>query len=91
MLVSCVYCCPVILQEAGQYEEALRTLYKRGSHIVDKLALKEQMAALFLKLNRNSEAQIKYRDLIDYNPDNYNYYHKLQESMGLSIEQVTTD
>eukprot|EP00958_Prasinococcus_capsulatus_P007341 scaffold689_cov375-Prasinococcus_capsulatus_cf.AAC.3 len=79
----------MVQQEAGKYEDALKTLYTRGKHIVDKLGLKEQMAALFLKLGRMSEAQIKYRELIDYNADNYEYYYKLQEAMGLSSNALT--
>lgn len=40
---------------------------------VDKLAYKEQMASILLKLGRFEEAEKMYRALLLMNPDNYRY------------------
>lgn len=40
-------------------------------HQVDKLAFKEEMASIVLKLGRFEEAEKMYRFLLVMNPDNY--------------------
>lgn len=43
----------------------------------DKLALREQQASLHLQMNRLAEAEDIYRELLDYNPENYLYAARL--------------
>ena len=74
----------LIILEKGELERALSHLESSKKSIVDHLAYKERRAELLLKLERKSEAEKAYRDLIEYNPDNLMYYKSLEQCMGLS-------
>uniref|UniRef100_A0A1L8DWR9 Putative acetyltransferase n=1 Tax=Nyssomyia neivai TaxID=330878 RepID=A0A1L8DWR9_9DIPT len=72
-----------ILQESGQVEKAYKHLEEFAYQIVDKLAVKETMGELCLKMGRHSEAVPIYRELLQRNPENTMYYKKYIEAREL--------
>uniref|UniRef100_A0A0D6R3U3 Uncharacterized protein n=1 Tax=Araucaria cunninghamii TaxID=56994 RepID=A0A0D6R3U3_ARACU len=75
-----------LLDECGDPKKALEELNKKATKIVDKLALKDQHAALLLKLGCFEEAETIYQSLLAANSDNYRYYEGLQKCLGLLLE-----
>lgn len=69
-----------ILQESGNLEKALGHIEEFSKQIVDKLAVKETMGELCLKLRRHNDAIPIYYDLIKRNPENTLYYNKYLEA-----------
>ncbi|KAJ3670740.1 hypothetical protein LUZ60_008166 [Juncus effusus] len=82
-----------LLEESGLLERAFEEMQIKEAKIVDKLAYKEQMASVLLKLGRSEEAEKLYRALLFMNPDNYSYLIGLQSCLGLYSEkgQYTSD
>lgn len=69
-----------ILQESGNLERALSHIEAFQSQIVDKLAVKETIGELCLKLSRFDDATPIYLELIKRNPENTIYYTKYLEA-----------
>lgn len=69
-----------ILQESGNIQKALKHLEEFQSQIVDKLAVKEIMGELCLKLGNFESAVTIYEGLIKRNPENTFYYAKFIEA-----------
>lgn len=69
-----------ILQESGNIEKALKHLIEFSSQIVDKLAVKETMGELCLKLGKFGMAVPIWEGLIKRNPENTLYYKKYLEA-----------
>lgn len=65
-------------------EKALSHIEKFSTQIVDKLAVKETMGELCLKLERHDEAVPIYLELIKRNPENTLYYTKYLEAKRVS-------
>lgn len=80
-----------ILQESGNLEKALTHIQEFQSQIVDKLAVKEIMGELCLKLLRHDEAIPIYRDLIKRNPENTLYYRKYLEAKCVTNSEEIVD
>lgn len=74
----------LILQESGNLEKALSHIEEFSSQIVDKLAVKETMGDLCLKLSRFDDAIPIYVDLIKRNPENVMYYKKYLEAKQIT-------
>lgn len=84
-----------VIEEGGNLQEALDNLEKTESSVVDKFAWKEKKAELLLKLNRLSEAEALYKELLALNTENLSYHKGLQkalqiDSANLTPEQQTT-
>ncbi|XP_034696191.1 N-terminal acetyltransferase A complex auxiliary subunit NAA15 isoform X1 [Vitis riparia] len=75
-----------LLEECGFIQRAYEELLKKEFKIVDKLAVKEQLVSLFVKLDCLEEGDKLYRALLSMNPDNYRYYEGLQKCVGLFSE-----
>lgn len=73
-----------MIQESGDFKEALKHLETTQEQIVDKLTLKENLGELNLKLKQHSKAAEYYEQLIQRNPENTLYYKKLIEAKGLT-------
>ncbi|XP_037025681.1 N-alpha-acetyltransferase 16, NatA auxiliary subunit [Bradysia coprophila] len=69
-----------ILQESGNIDKALKHLDDFSAQIVDKLAVKETMGELCLKLGKFSTAVPIWEGLIKRNPENTLYYQKYIEA-----------
>lgn len=69
-----------ILQESGNIDKALKHLDDFSTQIVDKLAVKETMGELCLKLGKFSTAVPIWEGLIKRNPENTLYYQKYIEA-----------
>lgn len=69
-----------ILQESGDFEKALKHIEEFESQIVDKLAVKETMGDLCLKLGNFEKSASIYEGLIKRNPENTLYYAKFMEA-----------
>ncbi|KAG1367624.1 N-terminal acetyltransferase A complex auxiliary subunit NAA15 [Cocos nucifera] len=82
-----------LLEERGLLEKALEEMEKKEAKIVDKLAYKEQMASILVKLGFLEEGEKIYRSLLFMNSDNYRYFIGLQKCLGLYSEngQYTSD
>ncbi|ERN06076.1 hypothetical protein AMTRI_Chr05g64380 [Amborella trichopoda] len=72
-----------LLEECGVFERALEELQKKEAKVVDKLAYKEQLVSLRIKLGHLADGEKIYRALLAMNPDNYRYYEGLQKCLGL--------
>jgi len=73
----------MVLEESGDLLGALKHLDEIENEVVDKLSLWEKRAELNLQLGNLEAAEENYRDLIDYQPETYGYYHGLRQAMGL--------
>ncbi|ELU08201.1 hypothetical protein CAPTEDRAFT_222736 [Capitella teleta] len=71
----------MILFEAGKYKEALQHLESYDKQIVDRLAVQETKAKLYMKLNRKEECIKVYQELLERNPECWSYYHNLEEAV----------
>ncbi|XP_020582389.1 N-terminal acetyltransferase A complex auxiliary subunit NAA15 isoform X2 [Phalaenopsis equestris] len=82
-----------LLEECGLLDRALDELYKKEAKIVDKLAFKEQLVSILVKLGRVEDGEKLYRSLLLMNPDNYRYFVGLQKCLKLYSEsgQYTTE
>ncbi|CAL9113079.1 unnamed protein product [Musa textilis] len=76
-----------LLEECGLLDRALEEMHRKEAKIVDKLAFKEQMASIVLKLGRFEEGEKIYRSLLFMNSDNYRYFIGLQKCLGLYSEK----
>lgn len=63
-----------ILQESGNLEKALKHLHDFTAQICDKLAVKETLGDLYLRLGDYQKAAAIWEDLIRRNPENTHYY-----------------
>uniref|UniRef100_A0A3Q3BN52 N-alpha-acetyltransferase 15, NatA auxiliary subunit n=1 Tax=Kryptolebias marmoratus TaxID=37003 RepID=A0A3Q3BN52_KRYMA len=70
-----------VLREAGLYKEALEHLSNYEKQICDKLAVEETRGELLLKLERLDEAAEVYRRMQERNPENWSYYHGLENAL----------
>uniref|UniRef100_A0A8C7XE66 N-alpha-acetyltransferase 15, NatA auxiliary subunit n=1 Tax=Oryzias sinensis TaxID=183150 RepID=A0A8C7XE66_9TELE len=70
-----------VLREAGLYKEALEHLSSYEKQICDKLAVEETRGELLLKLERLEEATQVYHRLQERNPENWSYYHGLENAL----------
>lgn len=78
-----------ILQESGNIEKARKHLLEFSSQIVDKLAVKETMGELCLKLGEYSTAIPIWEDLIKRNPENSLYYKKyLEAKQVVDVDEI---
>ena len=68
----------MILEESGDKEGCLKFLQDRESEIVDLIALREKKAELLFLLSRKDEARTVYEQLLEGNPENYDYHRGLQ-------------
>ncbi|CAL9173200.1 unnamed protein product [Musa hybrid cultivar] len=76
-----------LLEECGLLDRALEEMHRKEAKIVDKLAFKEQMASIVLKLGCFQEGEKIYRSLLFMNSDNYRYFIGLQKCLGLYSEK----
>ncbi|KAL4002715.1 NMDA receptor-regulated protein 1 family protein [Acanthocheilonema viteae] len=78
----------MILRESGQLELALSKLEENASQIVDRVAYMETRADLLMALNDNAKAEMTYWKLIERNPENIIYYHRIEKCRGLAESDV---
>jgi len=62
-----------IMEEAGQFEEALECLKQRDKQIVDRLGFLEAQGRLLMFLGRYDEAAEIYAKLLKQNPEHHTY------------------
>jgi tetratricopeptide (TPR) repeat protein len=76
-----------ILQELERYDDALSLLESgvKEGRILDLTHALEYKARLLSKLDRQDEAEIHWRQLIDINPDNIDYFKGFMENRGISM------
>lgn len=70
-----------IIQETGNYEEALKDLLRIETTVRDKTEWKSMYASVNLKLGKFDDAKKAYLDLIDINPENREYHLGYQQSI----------
>ncbi|KAL6435663.1 hypothetical protein ACFW04_005527 [Cataglyphis niger] len=70
----------MVIQESGEYEQALKHLDKYSDQICDKVTVKETYGKLRLQLEQYAEAEQVYKELLDINPENTTYYTRLAEA-----------
>ncbi|ODV70396.1 N-terminal acetyltransferase A, auxiliary subunit [Hyphopichia burtonii NRRL Y-1933] len=73
-----------IVNEAGNYTKALELLEKDEKEITDRLSFLEYKAKYLVLLGQNEEASLIYRQLLQRNPDNVDYYTLLETALGTS-------
>lgn len=74
----------LVLRESGRFEEALKHLGEFEGDIGDKLECLELKADLMFKLNRLTDAENLYRQLIKRNPENRTYYNALTNCLRIT-------
>lgn len=79
---ECVLLKNYIIAEAGNHQRALEQLEKDDAQIRDRSAFLEYKARYLLLLNREKEASVIYRRLLQRNPDNVHYYQLLETALG---------
>eukprot|EP01135_Chromosphaera_perkinsii_P005803 Nk52_evm3s366 gene=Nk52_evmTU3s366 len=72
-----------VMIEGGKYDVALKYLDDNEVRVCDKSAFMEAKAALFLKMNRLSEAASLFQTLLKRNPDNFSHYRGYEQARGL--------
>jgi len=77
----------MVFMDAEMYKEALEHLDTFDKQIVDRLSLKETKAKILLKLGRREEAEAIYREQLDRNPENWDYYAGLEDAVAASSEE----
>ena len=78
----------MIIAEMGETERALEHLNAVGKTIYDKQLVMELRAEYLLKLNRKSEAEEVYWELLRRNQENRAYYRGLQSAKSISESDV---
>lgn len=81
---ECVLYKNSIISETGNFEKALEVLENDENEIKDKLAYMEYRAKYLMCLDRKKEASLIYRQLLQRNPDNMNYYKLLEAALETS-------
>ncbi|XP_046854398.1 N-alpha-acetyltransferase 15, NatA auxiliary subunit-like [Xenia sp. Carnegie-2017] len=71
----------MIIRESGKLSDALEHLTTHERQITDKLAITELKALINLELGNFMEAEQYYWKLLNRNPENVGYYHKLEKSI----------
>lgn len=79
----------MILRESGQLELALSKLEENALHIVDRVTYMETRADLLMLLNEKEKAEKIYWDLIERNPENVEYYKRIEKCRGLEEADIT--
>ena len=88
----------MVLQEAGNTEQALEHLDTYQHQICDKVALLETRAKFYMDIQKDkgtkeeqkklqSKAAEIYKGLIKRNPENHDYYTKLADAMDAQSEE----
>ncbi|KAG7661509.1 uncharacterized protein J8A68_004968 [[Candida] subhashii] len=70
-----------IIAESGDFGKALETLEQDADCIKDKASLMEYKAKYLMLLGQKKEASAIYRQLLQRNPDNIQYYTLLETSL----------
>ncbi|KAK3248425.1 N-alpha-acetyltransferase 16, NatA auxiliary subunit [Cymbomonas tetramitiformis] len=82
----------MIQEESGALNSALESLDKGSDQIIDVLAAKEARGRLLQQTGNLTGAEAVYRELLEMNPDNYNYHTGLQSSLGTDPgSEITPD
>ena len=68
--------------EAGMYDECIKYLEKNQPLIRDVVSVNEKLATCYVKLGKKEEALKEIRSLIDYYPENGDYFTLLQELLA---------
>lgn len=68
--------------EAGMYDECIKYLEKNQPLIRDVVSVNEKLATCYVKLGKKEEALKAIRSLIDYYPENGDYFTLLQELLA---------
>ncbi|ABN68122.2 predicted protein [Scheffersomyces stipitis CBS 6054] len=71
-----------IIAKSGDIAKALATLEEDSSEIKDRLSFLEYKARFLMLLDKKHEASLIYRQLLQRNPDNMQYYNLLELSLG---------
>lgn len=74
----------MVMQEAGQLQEALEHITTYKDSICDRLSTLEIKGEILLNLGKRKEAEKYYRVLIDRNPENKLYYFQLEKALELN-------
>lgn len=78
----------VAIYKTGDVERALKDLEEISDKVCDFLSVMEYRAKYLLELGRKKEAEREYRALIKRNPDNREYFAKLEECLEIDPTNV---
>lgn len=81
---ECVLYKNEIIAESGNYARALQELDEDSLEIRDRVSFMENKAKYLMLLDKQKDASVLYRQLIQRNPDNNDYYLLLEEALGIS-------
>ncbi|XP_068924750.1 N-alpha-acetyltransferase 16, NatA auxiliary subunit isoform X5 [Petaurus breviceps papuanus] len=70
-----------VMREADLFQESLEHIETYENQICDKLVVEEIKGEMLLKLGRLKEAGEIFKDLIDRNAENWNYYEGLEKAL----------
>lgn len=75
----------MVFRESGCLMEALTHLETYEEQICDKLSIMETKGELFLRLQKQKDAEDIYRIMLDRNPENHAYYVGLENALKLGM------
>lgn len=79
-----------LLLKMKKNDEALNFMDINATNIIDKCSLLALKASILDNLNKKDQAILLYRKLLSRNPDNIDYFYKIQQALNIadfSIEQ----
>jgi len=77
----------LVIKESGNVSGALSHLDEYESAISDKISMKECRGRYLIELDRLSEADAVYVDLMKRNPENHDYYRQLEVARNAVTEE----
>merc|ERR1712137_86284 len=82
-----------LYQQAGRFQEALDYLKNSEDIIVDKHGLKVIRAEILMKMEDFDGAKVLYRELIDTNPENYDFHLALLKAykIGSTLDNLSDE
>ncbi|CAG8580181.1 12419_t:CDS:10 [Ambispora gerdemannii] len=81
----------LIIEESGDIQRALENLESIKDKVCDKRSWKEKKAQFLLNLEKYQEAEQAYRELIDLNPDCYEYFEGLHKSQKINTRELNEE
>eukprot|EP00180_Rhodochaete_pulchella_P003806 Plantae.Rhodophyta-Rhodochaete_pulchella.ctg689.p1 GENE.Plantae.Rhodophyta-Rhodochaete_pulchella.ctg689~~Plantae.Rhodophyta-Rhodochaete_pulchella.ctg689.p1 ORF type:complete len:898 (-),score=168.67 Plantae.Rhodophyta-Rhodochaete_pulchella.ctg689:1252-3945(-) len=71
-----------IMEESGDFERALQHLEDIHPKVVDKISWREAKARMLVAVGRYSDAEVEWRKLITFNPENNDYHLELHKTVA---------
>eukprot|EP00039_Didymoeca_costata_P007273 m.97972 g.97972 ORF g.97972 m.97972 type:complete len:837 (+) comp13620_c0_seq3:102-2612(+) len=72
-----------ILADGGKLQDALDYIFKNRKRVCDERGMDHMVAEIHLNLGQVDKAEEMYRELLQQNPENENYYYALEKCLKI--------